>query len=122
MTQKKFSANRKVHLISSVIIALVVIAVLSFFSYAFFGVFNPIASAVGLVRVIVFKTPYVEVQSFPNRVVFFAPNSNVIEAMSELGYTHIEEKQMGRTMFFEKDGTEYRGAMDFGRLSFWRGY
>lgn len=113
-TKKRFT---KV-LIACVAVA-VIIAAASVFSYASFGVVNPIACGIGLFKVTLTDTTYAEVQNDP-KVIFFKENYG-IQAMEEHGYTFLKNEQMGAMVSFEKDGVKYRGIWDSGRISFFRG-
>jgi hypothetical protein len=91
----------------------------SVISYETFGVYNPVASAFGLLKVTLTDSTSCEVQNVP-KVIIIKPNYSVIKAMEEHGYVFIKEEQMGSMLVFEKDGVKYRGIGNGGRISFFR--
>ena len=96
-----------------------ILAIASILSYSYFGVANPIASGVGLIKVKMFDTTFVEVQKSP-KVIFLKTDYGIVKAMEEHGYTFLEEEQMGSMLTFEKNGAKFRGIGNGGIISFFR--
>lgn len=71
---------------------------------------NPLASGLGLAKILFTDTEYVEVQDSP-RVILAKPDNAydlLIRVMQEEGYTHVEEETMGSMQVFEKDSRKER--------------
>jgi len=95
------------------ILAIIIIAfalISSFLSYMKLEVANPLASGLGLAKILFTDTEYVEVQDSP-RVILAKPDNAydlLIRVMQEEGYTHVEEETMGSMQVFEKDSRKER--------------
>ena len=99
-TVKKFRIKKWCIVIVCVIILSSVLV-----SYAMFRTFNPISTLVGLARIVMTDTEYVEIQK-NSRVILAKSNDlqEFIDFIESEGYTYSEDKRLGAMHFIEKNG------------------
>lgn len=93
--------NRKTFLAVIISAAVLFAAIIgaSLWSYAEFGVINPISTASGLARVVFTEEEYVEIQQYP-KVIIAKPDASLDDYMAAQGYERDEERQMGALCTF----------------------
>lgn len=88
-----------------------------------FGVVNPIATGVGLVKILSTDIESVEVQKSP-KVVLAQPDNGwdlFLEAMKKDGYSYLEDERLGSMCVFEKGGVKENVSFDVnGYYSKWQ--
>lgn len=73
-----------------------------------FGVVNPIATGVGVIKILATDAESAEIQKSP-RVVLAKPDKGwdlFLETMKMDGYSYLEEERLGSACVFEKDGAK----------------
>lgn len=81
----------------------IVLAAATLFTYAEFGSLNPAATAVGLVKVCACDAPYAQT-GYLSRAYVAQTDDGLdlfIRTMTDWGYTHLPDEQMGSVYFFQ---------------------
>jgi hypothetical protein len=97
-------------LIAAGVLLVIVLLSSAFFSYVKLNTANPFSAGIGLVRIMVTDTEYVEIQSSP-RVVVAKPDNAwqlFLDTIKSEGYTYLEDERMGSLCTIEKGGNKER--------------
>lgn len=90
-----------------ILIALLIFLLLSFISFVKLGVINPFSSTIGLIRIHLTNTEFVEINKLP-RVVIAKPNNKslkfFLKTLEEEGYINLEDEQMASRYVFDYKG------------------
>ncbi len=85
------------------LLLLLLVAGAGLYTLAEFGSWNPVSTAIGLVRVCIFQEPYAQIGILSKAYVSQSEHGFdlFLSAMEQWGYTHLPEEQMGSVHLFQ---------------------
>ena len=93
---------KKIILIVSLVVLVLVLIGASIFSILKFKTYNPISSCFGMIQILFTEKEYVVIQNNPNKVVLLKPEYTS-KYLSDEGWKEIEERRMGSIGVYEND-------------------